>query len=125
MRSVVIALRVAVPTGMSANAVERAAEDLAEEVLEIPGVSRSRAAHATEPGSKGVDVAGVGLVLLSVLADTSTVYELAQSVAHWARRERRYSVRARIDGDILEIDSASEADLRRIIDAVLRRHEDD
>lgn len=89
----------------------------------MPGVEPAPRQPEAPSDHKGGELGELASVALSVAAEAPTLYQLAGSILAWLRRDRRYRVRACVDGHCIEMDGASEEDQQRILDAWLRHVE--
>lgn len=76
------------------------------------------------PGARGIDVAAVGGLLVSLSGSAEALRAVVAAVRKWLTRGEgvRRTVRLEIDGDVLELSEASAADQDRLIDVFIRRH---
>jgi hypothetical protein len=121
-RPVILGVQVAVgPDGI--------AEEVAEETLglrreflgldvdtvEAPGVGQP------PPGSRGVDVAGLGALIVKI-ADSQLLATVVAAVGSWLAASSRRSIKLELDGDVLELTGVSTKEQRRLTDEWLERH---
>ena len=76
------------------------------------------------PGSRAVDVAAVGGLLVTLSQSVEGLRSVVLTVKSWLMRGDRThrTVRLEIDGDVLEVSEASPADQQRLIDFFIGRH---
>ena len=86
--------------------------DLDVDAVEVPG------AGEPPPGSRAVDVAAVGALVVN-LADPQL---LAAVVASWLAGSSRRSIKLQLGGDALELTGVSSSEQRRLADEWLARH---
>jgi hypothetical protein len=76
------------------------------------------------PGSKGIDAASATELLVTLTASGGVFATVVATVKDWlSRRSPGHKVRLTIDGDTLELDSASPAERAELIDTFVRRHQ--
>jgi len=111
--------------GVSAEEVERAGESLREELLELDVDSVHRLSEGTAPpGSRGVDIAALGGLLVSLPATPSVLSAMIETVRGWLRRggdDSQRSVHLEIDGDVLKLGQATADQQERLVQDWLRR----
>ena len=114
-----LSVQVAVGPDGDADEVARATLQLRRELLdldvdavEVPG------AGEPPPGSRAVDVAAVGALVVN-LADPQL---LAAVVASWLAGSSRRSIKLQLGGDALELTGVSSSEQRRLADEWLARH---
>jgi hypothetical protein len=75
------------------------------------------------PGARGLDVAGVGSLLIALGQSANGLRAVVATVSSWlSRGDASRSVRLELDGDVLEISRASKADEARLVDLFVQRH---
>jgi hypothetical protein len=78
---------------------------------------------AAPEGAKG-DVAAIGEWLVTLSASGGVVATLVAAVRDWlGRRGAAHTITLTIDGDSLQLDSASPAERAALIDTFVRRHQ--
>src|SRR5882757_3095592 len=111
--------------GVSAEVAERAGESLREELLELDVESVRRLSEGTAPaGSRGVDIAALGGLLVSLPATPSVLSAMVETVRGWLRRggaDSPRSVHLEIDGDVLKLGQATADQQERLVQDWLRR----
>ena len=118
-----VVVRLEAPPGTADDQLEAATEDLVDHVLEQSDVHRAPGQLDGPPLQKsGIEALELGVAILSVLAELPALYDLVKRARSWNDAERRYRLRLEIDGNVLEVDSASEEDIRRLLKRLLRRH---
>jgi hypothetical protein len=92
-------------------------------MLDVQDVTRLRAG-APPPGSRALDVAEVGGLLVSLGSATDGLRVVVSAVRDWLSRGEgtRRSVRLEIGGDALELSRATAADQDRLIELFVGRH---
>lgn len=93
---------------------------LRADVLAFGAVSAEhpQAAEAAPPGARGSALEWAQLVV--TLA--GNLPALAMFIRGWARDNRRARVRLEVDGDVIELDGASDPQSRQLLDQFLARH---
>jgi hypothetical protein len=91
--------------------------------LDVEDVTALRAGPAP-PGSRGLDVAAVGALLVTVGRSAQGVGKVVAAVKAWLGRGSgvKRMVRVEIDGDVLELTHASAADQDRLISLFVQKH---
>jgi hypothetical protein len=89
--------------------------DLDVEAVEIPG------AGEPPPGSRGVDVAAIGALVVN-LADSQLLAAVVAAVRSWLAGSSRRSIKLELGGDALELTGVSSKEQRRLTDEWLARH---
>jgi hypothetical protein len=120
MSSMVVTVRVDPQHGASRSDVERATSDL-QDALATLAVSVTQGAVPAPAGSKSPEAALLGTLLVTVLGQVAEVEQLVHAMRRWARQARRYQVFAQIDGNVIDVETSSEEDVRRVIDAWIER----
>lgn len=106
--------------------VERASDLLRDVLLELEVDSVRRLTHGeAPPGSRGVDLAAIGGMLVSLPATPGMLSGLIDAIRNWLRRPGSEavprSVRIEIDGDVLELSHATSDQQSRLVDDWLQR----
>jgi len=116
---------VAPEPGADAEETERLARQLrnelrsldVDEVVAVPG-------GEAPPGSKGVDAASITQLLVTLSASGGVIATVVATVRDWlGRRSGGSAVTLTIDGDTLELSSATAAEKAELIDTFVRRHQ--
>lgn len=90
--------------------------------LDVEDVSALRAG-APPPGARGLDVAAIGGLLVSLGGSADGLRLVVNAISKWLRRgEGARRVRLELDGDALELSEASAADQERLIGLFVGRH---
>jgi glycine/D-amino acid oxidase-like deaminating enzyme len=100
-----------------ARVLRRELDDLdVESVRPVPG--------ATPPdGAKAADAVTVGALAVALSASGGVLVALVETLRDWLRRSSgRHRIVVTIDGDTIELERASTAQQRELVDAYLRRH---
>ncbi|WP_327431495.1 effector-associated constant component EACC1 [Streptomyces sp. NBC_01236] len=103
---------------------ERLARRLRAEIaeLDVESVRTGPAAPAPD-GAKGAEVVTLGVVVVAMSASGGVFTALIETVRDWlGRSSARHRVSLTIDGDTIELERASAAERRDLIDAYVRRH---
>jgi hypothetical protein len=73
-------------------------------------------------GAKGVELLALGALLVKVGSSARAVRQVVDAIRDWVGRTGGRKVRMTVDGDVLEVDGASSADVKQLIDAWIERH---
>jgi hypothetical protein len=115
-------LQVSIEADGEAVEVAEAALQLRRELLELDvNAVEALRAGAPLPGTKGVDVAVAGALLVS-LTDPQVLVPVVEAVRSWLAGSFRRSVKMELGGDVLELTGVSSAEQRRLADEWLARH---
>jgi Effector Associated Constant Component 1 len=112
--------------GADAEEVERLGRQLRSELreLDVDDVRTVDGASPAPPGSKGVDAASLTELLVTLSGAGGVVATVIATVRDWlGRRSGGHKVSVTIDGDTLELDSATAAERAELIDSFVRRHQ--
>ena len=106
-----------------------------EEAERVPRLLRDEVAEldiqSIRPGpstpvpekAKGADAVTVGAIVVALSASGGVLTLLIETVRDWLdRSSARHRVSLTIDGDTIELERASDAERRDLIDAYIRRH---
>jgi hypothetical protein len=111
--------------GADAERIELLTGYLRQELLQldVDGVTPAPGA-AAPPGSRGVDVAEVGALLVSLGGSAAGLKDVVTVVRAWLARGGRVrrTVRVSIGGDVLELSEVSRAEQTRLVDLFVERH---
>ncbi|MFE0631593.1 hypothetical protein ACFW3D_32145 [Streptomyces sp. NPDC058864] len=104
--------------------VERLVRGLRAEVVELDVESvRPAPISAIPQGAKGSDPVTFGAIVVALSASGGVFSGLVETVRDWlSRHSARHRISLTIDGDTIELERASEAERRDLIDAYIRRH---
>ena len=121
MPELVIALWLEVALAPDADAaeLEHATSQLREELLELDLERVDRPTEPAPPGSRGLDVAALGTLIVG--AGRGAIGPVLTAVQSWVARRSSRRVKITIDGDSLEQTNASREDQRRLLESVLAR----
>ena len=111
--------------GADADRIDTLTGYLRDALLELDVADVRRApAGPPPPGTRGIDVASVGALLVSLAGATTGLNDIVTVVRGWLSRGSgvRRSVKLTIDGDVLELAEASRADQDRLVDLFVSRH---
>ncbi|HKR49805.1 MAG TPA: hypothetical protein VJT72_09545 [Pseudonocardiaceae bacterium] len=103
---------------------ERLARRLRAEIAELDVESVRPVPGATAPdGAKGTDAVTLGAIVVALSASGGVFTVLIDTVRDWlGRSSARHRVSVTIDGDTIELEQASAAERRDLVDAYIRRH---
>jgi hypothetical protein len=111
--------------GADAERLDQVTGFLRQELLEldVEDVAPLLAGEAPE-GTRGIDVAAVGGLLVTLGQSTQAVQTILMTVRAWLGRggSAHRSVRVEIGGDVLELADASTEDQDKLVDLFLRKH---
>ncbi len=113
-----------VEDGADAERADQLAGHLREELLglDVDDVTRAPGGEAP-PGTRAVDVAAVGALLVTLGGAAASINEIVAVVRGWlARGSTPRTVRIEMDGDVLELSGASLAQQDELVDLFVRRH---
>ena len=95
---------------------------LREELLELDVDEVELAAGGdAPPGSKGVELAVVGGLIVKMVRSSGLLDATIKTIASWVSRGPARTVRIELDGDVLEVSGVSAKDQRALIDDFVRR----
>lgn len=111
--------------GADAERLDQVTGFLRQELLEldVEDVAPLPAGEAPE-GTRGIDVAAVGGLLVTLGQSSQAVQMILMTVRAWLGRggSAPRSVRVEIGGDVLELADASTEDQDKLVDLFLRKH---
>ncbi|MET7567599.1 hypothetical protein ABZT04_03735 [Streptomyces sp. NPDC005492] len=104
--------------------VGRLRAELRELDLDALRLSAAAGGDGVPPdGAKGVDPVTVGAVVLALSAPAGVLTALVETLRDWlGRQSARNRISVTIDGDTIELERASAAERRELVDAFVRRH---
>jgi hypothetical protein len=103
-----------------ARIVEQHTLDLAHELRGVRGVRIERTYARAPADAKGLDVAAIGSLLVSLGGAVGAVTALVGVLRGWVTREEGRKIRVRIDDRELELSGASRDEEQQLIDAFVR-----
>lgn len=104
---------------------ERATRRLRAEVAELGGVEdvRSVPGGTAPEGAKGSDAVTAGAMVVALAASGGVFTALIETLRDWlGRQSAGHRISVTIDGDTIELERASAAERRDLVDAYIRRH---
>jgi hypothetical protein len=103
---------------------ERLIRQLRAEIAELDVESVRSEPFGTVPdGAKGTDPLTLGAIVVALGASGGVFTALVETVRDWlGRSSARHRVSLTIDGDTIELERASAAERRDLVDAYIRRH---
>lgn len=110
--------------GADAEEIDRLGRQLRQELrsLDVDDIAPVAGAPAP-PGAKG-DVASIAQWLVTLSGTGGVVATVVATVRDWlSRRSAGHKVTLTIDGDTLELESASSAERAQLVDTFVRRHQ--
>jgi len=117
-------LGIQVDLGLDADAEEvaEATLELRRELLDLDVDSvELRAGGQPPPGTRGVELAALGALLVSVTQSQLLAPVLA-AIRSWLGGSPQRSIKLELEGDTLELTGISSAEQRRLVDEWLQRH---
>ncbi len=120
--SAMLGVQVAVGPDADADEIAQVTLLLRRELLDLD-VDAVEAAGAGEPppGSRAVDVAALGALVVHV-ADSQVLAAVVAAVRSWLAGSSRRSIKLELGGDALELTGVSSREQRRLADEWLARH---
>lgn len=92
--------------------------------LDVESVAPVTAGPPPE-GAKGPDPVTIGALIVALSASGGALTTLIGTLRDWlGRQSRRHRISVTIDGDTIELDGATAAQQRELLDAYIRRHSD-
>ena len=110
-------------TGADAETIDRLTGDLRVELLELDVDSVSRVSDGSAPaGSKGLELAAVGALLVQVKDSVPLVRAVVSLVRTWLSRGTSpgRSIKVTVDGRTLELSAATVEQQQRLVDEFVR-----
>jgi hypothetical protein len=89
--------------------------------LDVESVDRVTAGPAPD-GTRGIDVAAIGALLVSLSKATPVLGQVVDVIQAWAARSPNRTVKLTLDGDTLELNGMSEDEQRRVVKDWMARH---
>jgi hypothetical protein len=121
-KATMLGIQVAVGAGDDAEEADRAAAQLRRELLGLDiGAVGVPGMGAPPPGSKGVDVATVGALVVG-FTDPQVLVAIMETVRAWLAGAPRRTIKMELGGDMLEMTGVSSTEQRRLADEWLARH---
>jgi hypothetical protein len=118
----VLSVQVAVRPDGDADEVARATLQLRRELLDLDvDAVEARGAGEPPPGSRGVDVAALGALVVNI-AESQLLTAVVAAVRSWLGGSSRRSIKLQLGGDALELTGVSSREQRRLTDEWLARH---
>lgn len=117
-----LGVQVAVGPDGDVEEVAQAALQLRRELLDLDvDVAGVPGAGEPPPGSRAVDLAALGALVVNV-ADSELLAAVVAAVRSWLAGSSRRSVKLELGGDALELTGVSSREQRRLADEWLDRH---
>lgn len=119
-----VRLMIAPDPEVEPEAVERLTRRLRIEIAELDIESLSPAPTGASPeGAKGADPVTLGAIVVALSASGGVFTALIETLRDWlSRQPARHRISVTIDDDTIELEQASAAERRDLIDAYIRRH---
>jgi hypothetical protein len=120
----VIAVRVDVDEGSDDEELDRLTGRLRRELLELDVDDVRRPAGGDAPeGARGIDVAALGQLLVSLASAPAVLRGVASAIGAWVERSASVgSVVVELDGEKMEVTGRLSDDQRRLVDLWIDRH---
>jgi membrane-associated two-gene conflict system component 1 (EACC1) len=105
-------------------AVERLTRQVRAEITQLDVESVALAPGEAAPaGAKGSDPVTLGALVVAMSASGGVFTALIDTLRDWlGRHSGRHRIAVTIDGDSIELDRATNAQQRQLVEAYLRRH---
>lgn len=118
-----LALLVDVGPGTDGDELERLARSLSIELLEldVDAVELVPAGPAPDD-ARAVEALVLGALVVRLARRSEGLATLVRSVRGWLATDAARRVRIELDGDVLELTGASDAERDRVVDAWIARH---
>jgi hypothetical protein len=120
----VVAVRVDVAEGSDDEELDRLTGRLRRELLELDVDDVRRGVGGEAPaGTRGIDVAAIGELLVSLASAPAVLRGVASAIGHWVERSSQVgSVVVELDGEKMEVTGRLSDDQRRLVDLWIDRH---
>ena len=116
-----LCVQVAIGSDSDAEEIAEATLQLRRELLDLDvDAVEAPAAGQPPPGSRAVDVAALGALLVR-LSDTQLLGSVVAAIGSWLARSSRHSIKLELGGDVLELTGVSSKEQRRLTDEWLAR----
>jgi hypothetical protein len=116
-------LQVGVGPDGDADVVAEAALQVRRELLALDVVDvTSPAAGEAPAGSRGVELAALGALVVTIVG-SPLLDSVLDTVKAWLAGSRQRSIRLELNGDVLELTGVSSKEQRRLTEEWLRRNE--
>jgi hypothetical protein len=122
--AVVLAIQVAVGPDSDDEEIAHATLQLRRELLDADVDAAEAPGGEPPPGSRGVDVAALGALVVNV-ADSQLLAAVVAAVRSWLAGSPRRSIKLELGEDSLELTGVSSKEQRRLADEWLARHTTD
>jgi hypothetical protein len=122
--AVVLAIQVAVGPDSDDEEIGHATLQLRRELLDADVDAAEAPGGEPPPGSRGVDVAALGALVVNV-ADSQLLAAVVAAVRSWLAGSPRRSIKLELGEDSLELTGVSSKEQRRLADEWLARHTTD
>jgi hypothetical protein len=117
-----LGIQVGLGSDADAEEVAEAAEQLRRELLDLDVESVDvPAAGKAPPGTRGVELAALGGLLVTV-AQSQLLAPVIAAIRSWLGANPQRSIKLELDGDTLELSGISSKEQRRLVDEWLQRH---
>jgi hypothetical protein len=102
--------------------LERLARSLRAELLELDVDAVEPVSEAAPDGSRAVDALVVGALVVRLVRTSAALAAVVRTVRGWLGPHGDRRVRLELDGDVLELSGASDAERERLVSAWIERH---
>lgn len=110
-------------SGADEDELERLARSLRAELLELDVDAVEPAATGPAPDdARAVEALMVGALVVRLARDSESLSALVRTVRGWLGGDAARSVRIELDGDVLELTGASDAERQRLVDVWIESH---
>jgi hypothetical protein len=119
-----LAVRVALTdSSLDDDALAEMAEQLRTELAELDVDDVAPAVEGdAPPGTKAIDLLAIGALVVKFVSSRKVLTNVVEVVRDWMTRNGGGSIRLEVDGDVIELSSASADDRRVLIDSWIERH---
>lgn len=108
---------------MTERLIRRLRAELAELEVELAELGAGGTAPA---GAKAADPVTLGAIVVALSASGGVFTTVIETLQDWlGRSSRRHRIAVTIEGDTLELDSATSGEQRELVEAFVRRHSGD
>ncbi len=103
--------------------LDRLARSLRAELLELDVDAVERVAAGPAPdGARAVEAIALGSLVVRLARTSEGLASLVRTMRAWVGVHRDRRVRVELDGDVLELTAASDAERERLIDSWIKHH---
>jgi hypothetical protein len=103
--------------------VERLARNLRAELLELDVAAVEPAVAGPAPeDARAIEALALGALIVKLGRHSETLNSVVRTVRVWLGGHADRRVRMELDGDVLELTGATDAERERLVDAWIQRH---